>query len=295
MLPSLADGSMDLDHFFSDLRDTHLRDRHDEHAYLTDTTAGGSQGGLSSNDSSNSLPGDPFVDPLGDMTLNLLDTLPGPEAVGGPGVSDGPGLVEVPEMSESWSTLDDDSEATSDFQDLTAFGSGTDPLPLILHATEGLGHGQHNSRALGTSHDEITPISPAGQPGMRLRSSLTRRRPLSCASRTAGRRRPGASPKDSGWEEDSRHEQEGTGATSRPSKFRTPKPHSHGSATSPGTPQQRGCGCRKSHCLKLYCDCFAVGKMCTSGCACIECLNHSSSSKRQVSTLVRGPLLLMAP
>ena len=80
MLPSLADGSMDLDHFFSDLRDTHLRDRHDEHAYLTDTTAGGSQGGLSSNDSSNSLPGDPFVDPLGDMALDLLDTLPGPAA-----------------------------------------------------------------------------------------------------------------------------------------------------------------------------------------------------------------------
>ena len=46
------------------------------------------------------------------------------------------------------------------------------------------------------------------------------------------------------------------------------------------------CKCRKSRCLKLYCDCFQAGKHCDSNgsddlCGCIECLNtteHSSSN-----------------
>lgn len=33
------------------------------------------------------------------------------------------------------------------------------------------------------------------------------------------------------------------------------------------------CNCKKSRCLKLYCDCFAVGKCCTKDCNCINCLN----------------------
>lgn len=34
-----------------------------------------------------------------------------------------------------------------------------------------------------------------------------------------------------------------------------------------------GCACKKSRCLKKYCDCFRVGKKCTSKCICTECLN----------------------
>ncbi|GFH26711.1 CRC domain-containing protein [Haematococcus lacustris] len=34
----------------------------------------------------------------------------------------------------------------------------------------------------------------------------------------------------------------------------------------------RTCHCKKSQCLKLYCDCFAAGTFC-SGCACLSCLN----------------------
>ncbi|KAL6530770.1 hypothetical protein OROGR_014630 [Orobanche gracilis] len=34
------------------------------------------------------------------------------------------------------------------------------------------------------------------------------------------------------------------------------------------------CNCKKSKCLKLYCDCFAAGIYCADPCACQECLNR---------------------
>ncbi|XP_020230310.1 protein tesmin/TSO1-like CXC 2 [Cajanus cajan] len=34
------------------------------------------------------------------------------------------------------------------------------------------------------------------------------------------------------------------------------------------------CNCKKSKCLKLYCDCFAIGAYCTNPCACQGCLNR---------------------
>ncbi|KAI4304044.1 hypothetical protein MLD38_039608 [Melastoma candidum] len=33
------------------------------------------------------------------------------------------------------------------------------------------------------------------------------------------------------------------------------------------------CNCKKSKCLKLYCECFAAGVFCTDPCACQQCLN----------------------
>lgn len=32
------------------------------------------------------------------------------------------------------------------------------------------------------------------------------------------------------------------------------------------------CHCKKSKCLKLYCDCFAAGLYCTN-CQCVACAN----------------------
>ncbi|XP_038984645.1 uncharacterized protein LOC103708783 isoform X2 [Phoenix dactylifera] len=37
----------------------------------------------------------------------------------------------------------------------------------------------------------------------------------------------------------------------------------------------RRCNCKRSKCLKLYCDCFAAGTFCTEACACQECFNRS--------------------
>ncbi|XP_057477757.1 CRC domain-containing protein TSO1-like [Actinidia eriantha] len=34
------------------------------------------------------------------------------------------------------------------------------------------------------------------------------------------------------------------------------------------------CNCKKSRCLKLYCDCFAAGIYCAASCACQDCLNR---------------------
>lgn len=49
-------------------------------------------------------------------------------------------------------------------------------------------------------------------------------------------------------------------------------------AESPGTvpsARMRKCNCRNSRCLKLYCDCFAGGKLC-DGCNCVNCHNTES-------------------
>ena len=53
------------------------------------------------------------------------------------------------------------------------------------------------------------------------------------------------------------------------------------------------CNCKKSKCLKLYCDCFAIGLGCGPDCNCLDCSNVDENDERKAaidSILDRNPL-----
>lgn len=41
--------------------------------------------------------------------------------------------------------------------------------------------------------------------------------------------------------------------------------------------ESRKCSCKKSKCLKLYCECFAAGVLCDPGCKCKSCMNTADN------------------
>jgi len=54
------------------------------------------------------------------------------------------------------------------------------------------------------------------------------------------------------------------------------------------TPEDSGCHCSKSQCLKLYCVCFAKLVLCDPlKCKCVDCLNIEGSEEREKAVLLR--------
>ena len=123
----------------------------------------------------------------------------------------------------------------------------------------------HHPSVRGYRGDLATPIKPLGHPGSQRMTPQSGRTPYA---------HPASSAVKSGYP-GSAHKQPYPGSAQKINSAHKipPSTGKENKKKSPGSASKRSpCNCKKSKCLKLYCECFAAELYC-SGCNCADCGN----------------------
>ncbi|XP_031141191.1 spexin prohormone 2 [Sander lucioperca] len=57
----------------------------------------------------------------------------------------------------------------------------------------------------------------------------------------------------------------------------------------------KGCNCKRSGCLKNYCECYEANIMCTSSCKCVDCRNYDDGSEMHSKEKNKWPVSVITP